>query len=380
MPVVDCTRVRTRLRGKCSRSSFVGKGPLVDYVEFVDRVIDAISVQWRAAGPDKQMMGVGLQKIADELLGATGLDETQRFLALLDAIRDLEEMGLVTVPVEQYVALSQEGRKFPDVSLESAWHQIFDIFIDQDQTDFLTQVVDLSMIENEEYAALRKVDLKEIDAALGSERGEGGVRRTWDNAQSLDELGLAKFRGYIGGTGTIRPTYMGVVRATRGESTELYQLISRLVAEGETTNVDFKRELNLNRHTGKAELVRDVLALGNTKSSGERFLIIGIADDGTPYGEPVDPTITQERLEQVLQSYAEPWPTVRYRVAQWQTATVGLIQVLREPEKLPYMPTRTLAKLVEGRIYVRHGSHTEPATARERESLLAEGTKARDEA
>ena len=120
--------------------------------------------------------------------------------------------------------------------------------------------------------------------------------------------------------------------------------------------------------------------LGNTKSSGERFLVIGIDDNGTPHGEPVDPAITQERLEQVLQSYAEPWPTVRYRVAQWQTATVGIIEVLREPAKLPYMPTRTLAKLVEGRTYVRHGSHTEPATSRERESLLAEGTKARDEA
>ena len=350
----------------------------MDYVDFVDRVMTAIATQWRAAGPSGQAVGIDLGQATDDLLSEASLGEAQRTLVMLDAVRDLEDMGLVTFRSRHSVALSQEGRKFPDASLPSAWPQIFEIFVDQDQVEFLDSVVELSMTGQGEYAALSWVDLKDVDASLGGEWDRDAALQASSFARSLDDMGLVRFRGTLGG-GTIRPTYVGVVRVTREEPTESYQLLSRLVAEGETTNADFKRELNLRRDREKAEFVRDVLALGNTKSSGERFLIIGIEDDGAPYAQPVDATITQERLEQILQSYAEPWPPIRYRVAQWQATTVGILQVLREPEKLPHLPTRTLARLVEGEVYVRHGSHTEPATPAERESLFAEGRRARSE-
>lgn len=350
----------------------------MDYVEFVERVMESSAAHWRDAGPTEQMVGVELQEIENKLPASTTLSANERLLALHETLLDLEDMGLVELPTQRTVRLSQEGRKFPDASFQSAWPSIFRIFIDEDQTRFLTEVVELSMTEADEYSMVRWVDLEDVEAAFGRNWDRDAILRTSSIARSLHELGLARFRGVLGG-GTIRPTYAGVVRTTRIEPTESYELISRLVVEGETTNVDFKRELNLKRDREKAEFVRDILALGNTKSSGERFLLIGLDDEGEPHESPVDGAITQERLEQILQSYAEPWPTIRYRSTQWQATTVGIVQVSREPQKIPYLPTRTLSKLVEGEVYVRHGSHTEPATPAERESLIAEGKRARGE-
>ncbi len=66
------------------------------------------------------------------------------------------------------------------------------------------------------------------------------------------------------------------------------QAIDAVVAEGETPTVDLKRQLALDTASHKAELIKDVIALANTKATGPRYLIIGFTDDGVYY-DPDDP-------------------------------------------------------------------------------------------
>jgi hypothetical protein len=48
------------------------------------------------------------------------------------------------------------------------------------------------------------------------------------------------------------------------------RFIDDLVAEWETTSVDFKRQLSLDTMDQKAEFVKDILCLVNTKASRRR--------------------------------------------------------------------------------------------------------------
>ncbi len=177
---------------------------------------------------------------------------------------------------------------------------------------------------------------------------------------------------------TLRPSYRGVVWATRRESTELQTLVRGLLPDWETTNVDFKRELNLGRDKEKAEFVRDVLALANTKSPGKRYLVVGFGSKSRVFEASVDPTIDQDRLENILLAYAEPAPRVIYSVLPWEGGQLGLVEVVREPWSLPYKVKRNLAHVRAGDIYVRHGSHTETPSPNELVSLEEEGQQARE--
>lgn len=90
----------------------------------------------------------------------------------------------------------------------------------------------------------------------------------------------------------------------------------------------------------------------------------------------MDPKIDQGRLERILHAWTEPTPSIRYAAVPWETGTIGIIEVLREPEKIPYRVKGNLGHIREGEIYVRHGSQTEAPTQAELEDLLAEGEEA----
>jgi hypothetical protein len=75
----------------------------------------------------------------------------------------------------------------------------------------------------------------------------------------------------------VYPTYIGIVRVTEQAQTELQQLVAGLVAQWETTNIEFKRQLDLAskaEKAEKAEFVRDILSIkcGNGGVAARWFL------------------------------------------------------------------------------------------------------------
>ena len=96
-----------------------------------------------------------------------------------------------------------------------------------------------------------------------------------------------------------------------------------------------------------------------------------------------DSKISQESLEQIVHAYSDATPNIRYRSVPIQDGNVGLIEIFREPQDIPYRVNRNLGGGVhgikQGDAYVRHGSHTEPSTPREQEDLEAEDKTTRAE-
>ena len=175
-------------------------------------------------------------------------------------------------------------------------------------------------------------------------------------------------------------TYRGLVWETKQGFTRISRLIDDLIAEWETTSVDFKRELHLDTADQKAEFIKDVLSLVNTKASGRRWMVIGFDDRSrTYYGAP-DQGITKNRIEQILAMYTNSCVDVQYNLVDYRGESVGMLEVIRDPQKLPYRVARSIGekkRIEQGDLYVRHGSQVEKPTPLEEQALIDEGNQAR---
>ena len=207
-----------------------------------------------------------------------------------------------------------------------------------------------------------------------------GRRRLWTVAKELEERGLVRQAIH-----ELRASYRGLVWETRRGLSVESKFIDELVQEWETTSVDFKRQLHLDTASQKAEFVKDVIGLANTKASGRRWMIVGFDDKTREYHGPPDSGITQNRIEQILARYVTPSVDVRYEAVGYRSGRVGKLEVLRDARKLPHSVARSLGdkaagdkkRIEAGQVFVRHGSQTEEPTAGELLALREEGDRAR---
>lgn len=359
----------------------------MDYVDWVGCVFAAVEEARKAADSgSRREPFLRLPNICRFLgfeseAALPSFDETEPASAAIDALVDLETMGLVKhVEYPLTYQMTVVGRKISRRGLPATWPSIFarSRDLDDEQLLVLSKAVEMAQERHEGYVCMRKVPLVQIQDALGIDWvGPHGRSKALYIYKDLTNLKLMKGRGGMGGQ-TLRPIYNGMVLITRRIATEQQVLIRNLLPDWESTNVDFKRELNLGRDKEKAEFVRDVLALANTKSPGRRFLVVGFGPTSRAFEKSVDPAINQDQLENILNVNATPAPRVIYARVPWESGHLGLIEVIREPQHLPYNAKRNLAHLQTGNVYVRHSSHTETASAEELKSLEAEGQRARE--
>ena len=344
------------------------------YVDWVERVLEGL-VDAVAAEPEARIVGVVEWQLQQRLLDQQANTELVTE-ALRDALRDLERFGL-SIRRGLRIKLTQAGRELAAESLRTLWPEIMGIYVDDEQLPFLEACVRLSEERHLDIAVLRNVTWQEVTEALGWVDPDFSL--VFDVASKLEEASLLETHSALGQRLDVFPTYAGIVRVTEGPQAALRQLVADLVPDWETTTVEFKRQLSLKRDKEKAEFVRDVLALATTKASGRRWLVIGFDDKTRQFTESADPAITQDRLEDVLNAYASPAPQIRYQSVRWNGGDVGLLEVTRDPTRIPYRVTRALAHIRVDDVYVRHGSHVEPPTPAERADLDAEGRAARGE-
>ena len=346
----------------------------MDYVDWVDRVMVGLGKAWRTADSQTKLIGMGLSEIVDALgfeedPNAPDFRGSKLAEALHDALGDLDSLGLVEDESSRYFKLTYEGNKFPIAALSSAWPQIMEYHIDDDQETFLQKVAEIGQEANDNYVCVSDLTAEQIFGSLGWEWDSEGISRGYLMGKQLSDIGMVRQRPRGRGRIDIIPTYTGIVRVTRQAETEIGRLVRDLVIDWETTNVDFKRELNLANDAQKAEFVCDVLGIATTKSSGRRFLVIGFDNTTREFTKSVDPGITQERLEQILHAYSEPVPSIGYQSVPFLDGIVGLIEAFREQPNIPYKVSRDFGGvkgIKQGDVYVRHGSHTEPPTDRTR--------------
>ncbi len=368
------------VRGAAKEAGTTSQPDPMKYVDWVDRVLQA-SGELTRADADARLIGVPWDQVLRRLGWPSDPSspippQSPQFEALGDVVMDLSRLGLVERggAGSPWVRLTQEGRRLAAQSLRSIWPEIFAIYLDDEQLAFLREATALSEDRQADYARVDWVPWQKVFDTLGWRIDDNGP--AYDITARLEEEGCLVRRAAFGGRIEVYLTYVGIVRATEQAQTELQQLVAGLLPEWETTNVEFKRQLDLATKAQKAEFVRDILALATTKSSGERYFVVGFDDATRQFSRSVDPAITQNRLEQILNAYAAPAPEIRYQRVAWGQGEIGVVKVLRDPARIPYRVMQTVAHITQGDIFVRHGSQAEPPTQAERDALEAEGQAA----
>lgn len=137
--------------------------------------------------------------------------------------------------------------------------------------------------------------------------------------------------------------------------------ITSLVVKGENEDIDLKRELNLDLASEKAEFIKDVISIANSKLN-IGYLLVGIANDGAFIGTNA---IEEERIQQIIHSYIYPSLTISCYLVAFSTSSlcVGVIEI--QGSKKPYMVLRPTDKLLQHEVFVRHGSVVAKASPQE---------------
>lgn len=341
------------------------------YVDCVEMVLDQVGEaskgpRWGSGGGEVARMSIA------SALGLKGDEATE---AVYQAVADLTAIGMVESADSLFIRLTQLGRQAIAEGIRSAWLQIAEIFLEDDQQTYLAKAITLGERQRDSFAFMEHVDSQDIFDALdwgdATYRADGFARPL----QAVGFVDVLATGAYV----KVRPTYLGTVRGSEAEAAAAHTILNEVLADGETSNVEVKRRLDLDSNQGKAKLVRESLALATTRMSGRRFLLIGYDDDTLKFVESVSPKVTKERIEQILHAYTSPTPETRFWRLRENRGNAVLIELLRDPTLVPYRVSRDVGDLRVGEVKVRHGTASEEPTPQELDDLEQEGRRARSE-
>lgn len=341
----------------------------MDYVEWVEHVARAVAALTAESG----------WVVRPDAILATTEVANESEMVVYDAVEDLVAIGVIEDRTNQnFIRDSQSLRAIRQgASLTGRWPAFVSQWLDDEQSAFLGRTVGICEQHRDGFAALAWTTAEAVFAELGwPVDGHDPLHL----AQSLEQLGYVQVRATLGGPVRVRPTYRGVVRTTRRVATEWQQRLGEMVDEWETTTVEFKSELSLGTPTRNVEFAHDVIALANTKASGrERYLIVGYDPNSREFTTPASSEVSQDRIEDLLNEYADPQPSIRYFTVDHASGrgVVGVLEVRRDSTQVPYRLKRDGGKRHAGDVYVRHGSHIEQPTTQELDALIVEGERAR---
>jgi hypothetical protein len=295
----------------------------------------------------------------------------------MNALRDLDRYGWI-VNDQYQMKVNQSGREAAALGLRSGWRSLFERYLTPAQESLLKAIVDRSEQRDAEYCWLEYVVGQEIEDDL-----DLGNQPVWKVGAELVEAEFLDAGKVTAGSYRVFPTYGGVVRATERLNNELQELVLSLLPDWETANVDFERQLVLRSKDQKLELARDVIALANTQVTAPRFLVIGFDAKTRQFAPGLDPKVTQDVIEDVLNDLVRPAVEVRLQSGDWTDGRDGLavLEVIRDRSALPYSVRRDARGernvLRVGDVFVRRATHVSGADAEERAALQAEGDRAR---
>jgi predicted HTH transcriptional regulator len=111
----------------------------------------------------------------------------------------------------------------------------------------------------------------------------------------------------------------------------LEALLLKIIQTGETTKVDFKRQLNITSSEHHAELLKDISAMANTYDHSYRnhgLIILGVTGNQvthTAFAQDADGL--QARIDELIKHYIEPFIPTQVRIFGDGVATWGVIVV-----------------------------------------------------
>jgi hypothetical protein len=301
---------------------------------------------------------------------------------MIDAIKNLRAVDLIenNERSKSHWKVSRLGHQYMTNQI-SLWSSICQEQIDAEHVQLLSLINRLSPQSASDHAWLETVEHQTIVAELGN----WPAHQIWIVARELHDWGYIS--GFFSAANTVRlqATYKGIVWETKRGFTLESKFIDDLVAEWETTSVEFKQNLYIKSVEQKAEFIKDVLSLANTKASGRRWMIIGFHNKTHDYFVPPNPDLNQDDFERLIGEYTQPHVDVKYDQVEYKKGLVGKLEVIRDPQNLPYRVAKTLGdklkgdkkQIFKGQIFVRHGSQVVVARGTEQKELLEESKRAR---
>jgi len=355
----------------------------VDFVDWCGLVLSKL-IEATDASPETRSIGIDRYSLSrilfgDEFTKRPEFQVSTYLSGILGALGELEKVNLIESRSSSSLSKATRlGRELiQDKDMTPLWQRICQERLGPEEEQLLKTVNRLSAHSQQDYAWLENITHKPILAELGR---DNSVNSLVPLSEELEQTGLIECRRYFGPRIQFQATYSGLVWETRRGFTLMSKFIDELVAEWETTNVDFKRVLHVTTADEKAEFIKDVLSLVNTKTSGRRWMIIGFDDKTRTYYGPPDKSLTQNRFEQLLAVYTKPYVIVRYEVVDYRAGQVGMLEILRDPKNVLYRVAKSIGdkkRIEQDDIYVRHGSQAEKPTPLELQALYEEGDQAR---
>lgn len=355
----------------------------MDFVEWCDVVLVKLIEASRSSQTSRDI-GIDERTLASHLfekdtLNQPGFLESTCFRGLSNALSRLQQQGLVEKNFYWKVTRAGRGHATDPIPL---WEAICQESLDDESRQVLEAINFLSVQSASDHACLGTVSRKMLISQL---EWADSLDSLESIAQELDQWGLITGRFYMGGHMQLSATYRGLVWETRQAFTTEAKFIDGLVAEWETTSVEFKQYLYLKTVEQKAEFIKDILSLANTKASGRRWLIIGFNNKTHDYSNPPDAALNQDDFERLVGEYTDPFLDIRYTAVKYRKGLVGKLEVVRDPQKLPYRVAKSLGdkekgnkkQIFKGQIYVRHGTQVVEAEGAELQALIDEGEQAR---
>lgn len=348
----------------------------MDFIDFCDLVMSKL-LEARRSSAQARELGQVLSEVS-----AAVFDNRSRDLqdVVYGALFELRKVGMVaTDPHDLLWRISQVGLEtIPNMT--ALYQNICSQRLELDQEKLLCIVNRLSHNPTPDYAFTNWVAREEI-----TNSGWTDSDPIFSIARELEDLLLIRCDARMGGYIRLCSTYPGLVWEHRRALTLESKFIDALVAEWETTSVEFKQELHLDTASQRAEFIKDILGLTNTQASGARWLIIGFEDKAPEYHGAPDLNVTQDRIEDLLSYYTVPAVDARYKVVEYSAGKVGKLELLRDPKKLPYAVAQSVGdqaagdkkRIKKGQVFVRHGSRSVSASPEELNDLQLEGERAR---
>lgn len=290
----------------------------MDFVVWCDHVLKTL-LEMRETTPTARDIGADEFTLSQALSEKAGVADFRTQPAtyrrsIFHAISSLKATGCIENHKHStaFWKISRVGQKHVANPIP-LWSSICQEELEPDHEQLLSLINRLSQHTTTNHVWLEEVEHNTIMAELG-----WTAETLWNVAKELYEWEFVT--GFFSAAGTVRlqTTYKGAVWETKQGFTLDSQLINQLLDEGETTSVEFKQEVHLDTADQKAEFVKDILSLANTRASGQRWLIIGVTNKTSSYFGPPDATVTSERIEQILARYTVPCVDIHYKVVDAQ--------------------------------------------------------------
>jgi hypothetical protein len=148
------------------------------------------------------------------------------------------------------------------------------------------------------------------------------------------------------------------------ENDSLKALLLKVIQTGETTKVDFKRQLNITTTEHHGELLKDINAFANTYDQNYQnhgFIILGVSGNSlthTIFDQNADGL--QARIDELIKNYIEPFVPTQVRIFGDGQTKWGVI-IIPPTRTAPHVFVKDLSKCHPGDIFVRKGTTTAKA-------------------